>query len=252
VECADGVSGKRNTWQRWLEYSQSKSLRRVLGVVLLILIGLIAKTIQTHSQSPFSFSPAHTAYVVVELVAILDPIGALPTFMIFLGDIDQAGRRRVVETMTGVVFALMLFFALLGQPLLQLLGVNVTSFQFGGGIILLYLAIDMLSHGSEGRKIDLSQVAVVPLATPLLVGPGTMTALIVLTNQQSVSLLDVLLGCVASTVIVYLTFYFSEYIFKLLGQNGVKAISRLFTIILAAIAAQMIHNALLGWGVAKF
>ncbi|MEM0120067.1 MAG: MarC family protein [Thermoprotei archaeon] len=246
------MSLKRSTWQRWLEYSQSKTLRRALLIVVLILLGLFAKAIQTHSKLPFSFNPTHTAYIVVELVAIIDPIGALPTFMVFLSDVDQVGRRRVVETMTGVVLALMLFFALLGQPLLQLLGVNVTSFQFGGGIILLYIAIDMLGHGSEGRKIDLSQVAVVPLATPLLVGPGTMTALIVLTNQQSVSLLDVLIGCVASTLIVYLTFYFSEYIFRLLGQNGVKAISRLFTIILAAIAAQMIHNALLGWGVAKF
>jgi multiple antibiotic resistance protein len=245
------MSVKRSTWQRWLEYSQSKTLRRVLGALVLILVALLVRTIQTHSQSLFTFSASRTAYVVVELVAIVDPVGALPTFMVFLGDVDQAGRRRVVETMTTVVLALMLFFALLGQPLLELLGINVTSFEFGGGIILLYLAIDMLGHGPEGRKIDLSQVAVVPLATPLLVGPGTMTALIVLTNQEGVSILDVLVGCLASTLIVYLTFYFSEYIFRLLGQNGVKAVSRLFTIILAAIAAQMIHNALLGWGLAK-
>jgi len=245
------MSAKKGAWLRWLEYSQSKTFRGVLAATFLILAGILARTIEFHSQSLFSFSASQTAYVILELTAIVDPVGALPTYLIFVGELDAGGRRRVVETMTGVVLALMLFFALLGQPLLQLLGVNVTSFQFGGGIILLYLAIDMLSHGSEGRKIDVSQVAVVPLATPLLVGPGTMTALIVLTNEQSVSLLDILLGCLASTLIVYLTFYFSEYIFRALGQNGVKAVSRLFTIVLAAIAAQMIHNALLGWGIAK-
>jgi Multiple antibiotic transporter len=110
----------------------------------------------------------------------------------------------------------------------------------------------MLSSGNVTRSINTDEIAVVPLATPLLVGPGTMTALIVLTNQASTPLLDVLVGCGIATLIVYITFYFSEYIFKLLGQNGVKAISRLFTIILAAIAAQMIHSALLAWGLAKF
>lgn len=245
------MSVRKGTWQRWLEYSQSKTFRRVLGALLLILVVLLVRSLQTHPQSLFSFSLENTAYAVLELVAILDPIGALPTFLMFVGDVDRDGRRRVVETMTTVVLALLFFFALLGQPLLQLLGISVTSFEFGGGIILLYLAIDMLGSGSESKKIDLSQVAVVPLATPLLVGPGTMTALIVLTNEQGFSLLDVLVGCLAATLLVYLTFYFSEYIFRVLGQNGVKAISRLFTIVLAAIAAQMIHNALVGWGIAK-
>lgn len=240
------------SWRRWLTYSQSKSFRRALLVALAILAALIVRSAQTGLQQALSFDPYSATYVVIELTAIIDPVGALPMFLMFVGDMDKQGRRKVVETMTAVVMGLLLFFALLGQPLLKVLGIDVTSFEFGGGVILMFLAIDMLSTGLEHRAIDVSQVAVVPLATPLLVGPGTMTALIVLTNQAHTSMLDVLVGCAVSAAIVYLTFYFSEYIFSLLGQNGVKAVSRLFTIILAAIAAQMIHNALLGWGVVKF
>jgi multiple antibiotic resistance protein len=224
-------------------------IRGSVAFAILFFVALVYRASSGGFETLLKFSAYNTAYIVLELVAIIDPIGALPIFLVFVSEMDANGRRKVVETMTTVVIALLFFFSLLGQPLLSLLGVNVTSFEFGGGIILLFLALDMLSSGNVTRSINTDEIAVVPLATPLLVGPGTMTALIVLTNQASTPLLDVLVGCGIATLI---TFYFSEYIFKLLGQNGVKAISRLFTIILAAIAAQMIHSALLAWGLAKF
>ncbi len=232
--------------------NQSKVIRGSVAFAILFFVALVYRASSGGFETLLKFSAYNTAYIVLELVAIIDPIGALPIFLVFVSEMDANGRRKVVETMTTVVIALLFFFSLLGQPLLSLLGVNVTSFEFGGGIILLFLALDMLSSGNVTRSINTDEIAVVPLATPLLVGPGTMTALIVLTNQASTPLLDVLVGCGIATLIVYITFYFSEYIFKLLGQNGVKAISRLFTIILAAIAAQMIHSALLAWGLAKF
>ncbi len=244
--------GRQASWSRWLDYSQSKALRRSLLVVIAILVILLVRSAQQGLSSTFSLDPLRAAYITIELSAIIDPIGALPMFLVFVGDLSADGRKKVVETMTSVAVGLLLFFALLGQPLLQVLGINVNSFEFGGGIILIALALDMLFAGPEKRTISVQDVAVVPLATPLLVGPGTMTALIVLTNQAQTSILDVLIGSGAAALFIYLVFYFSEYIFRLLGQNGIKAISRLFTIILAAIAAQMIHSALLGWGVAKF
>lgn len=241
---------KKNLWQRWLVYSRSKAVRTSLLFLVVFLLALLVEGSRQGVASLLRFSPYNTAYVVVELTAILDPVGTLPMFLMFVSGVEKRERRKVVQTMTTVVMALLLFFALLGKPLLGLLGIGVPSFEFGGGIILLFLAIDML--GSEStHKIDLSQVAVVPLATPLLVGPGTLTALVVLTNQPSISVLDVLVGCVVASLIVFMLFYFSDYLFTLLGENGVKAVSRLFTIILAAIAAQMIHNALLSWGLAK-
>lgn len=244
------VHPRQARWKRWVAYSESKTLRRAVAVTVLILIILSVESLVSKKGEPLSFDPSRVAYAVVELIAIIDPVGALPTFLLFVGGVDDADRKKVVETMTAVVVSLLLFFTLLGQPLLSLLGVSVTSFELGGGIILLVLAVDMLQGRTQTKSIDLQEVAVVPLATPLLVGPGTLTALIVLSNQMSA--LDVLVGSAVSALIVYLVFYFSRYIFRMLGQNGVKAVSRLFTIVLAAIAAQMIHNALLGWGIARF
>ncbi len=107
----------------------------------------------------------------------------------------------------------------------------------------------MLGGISRSKSIDLKQVAVVPLATPLLVGPGTMTTLIVLSHSYTI--MNVLLGGLIATVGVYLTLRFSPVLVSAIGNNGVQAASRIMAVILAAIASQMIQSALLEWGIAS-
>jgi multiple antibiotic resistance protein len=125
----------------------------------------------------------------------------------------------------------------------------VESFELGGGVLLMILAIDMLGGTVRTKTVDMEQVAIVPLATPLLVGPGTMTTLIVLASTQS--LINVLLGGVIAAGAVYLTLRYSDRIARVIGKNGMLAGSRLMAIILAAIAANMLHSALVAWGIAK-
>jgi multiple antibiotic resistance protein len=128
--------------------------------------------------------------------------------------------------------------------------VTVQSFEFGGGILLMVIAIDMLGGAVRTKSVDMKQAAIVPPATPLLVGPGTMTTLIVLTGTEH--LINILVGGVVAAAAVFLVLRYSDRISTLIGKNGVLATSRLMAIILAAIAANMIHGALVAWGIAKF
>jgi len=97
--------------------------------------------------------------------------------------------------------------------------------------------------------LNAKQAALVPLATPLIVGPGTMATLIVLANTDN--LINVLVAGMIAAFGVFLILKYSNKIANLIGDNGVQAVSRLMAIILAAIAASMIHGALVAWGIAK-
>jgi multiple antibiotic resistance protein len=107
----------------------------------------------------------------------------------------------------------------------------------------------MLSGLSRSKSVELDQIAVVPLATPLLVGPGTMTALIALSGTHAI--INVLIGSIIAAAGVYLTLRFSPLLVSLLGKNGIQTVSRIMAVILAAVAAQMIYSALHAWGIAK-
>jgi multiple antibiotic resistance protein len=128
--------------------------------------------------------------------------------------------------------------------------VTVQSFELGGGILLMIIAVDMLGGAVRTKSVDMKQAAIVPLATPLLVGPGTMTTLIVLAGTEHV--INILIGGFVAVAVIFVVLKYSDRISTVIGKNGVLATSRLMAIILAAIAANMIHGALLAWGIAKF
>ena len=148
-----------------------------------------------------------------------------------------------------IALTLLLLFAIFGQLVLSALEISVTNFRLGGGVLLLILAVDMLGGMPRSKSIDIKQAAVVPLATPLLVGPGTMTTLIVLSNSSAI--INVILGGLIAIIGVYLTLRFAPILVSALGNNGIQATSRIMAVIIAAIASQMIHSALLDWGIAK-
>ena len=194
--------------------------------------------------------PSQIINIAVQLFAIINPFSALPTFLAFTDKLGEENRRKVARTTTLVVLALVFSFALFGQLILNALQVTVQSFELGGGVLLMIIAVDMLGGGVRTKSVDMREAAIVPLATPLLVGPGTMTTLIVLAGTQHV--INVLIGGFLAVAIIFLFLRYSSRISELIGKNGVLASSRLMAIILAAIAANMIHGALLAWGIAKF
>jgi multiple antibiotic resistance protein len=219
-------------------------------VIFLALIGLVFIRFFAGGLSElFSLDTHQIVNTSIQLFAIINPLSALPTFMVYTEDVDESSRKKIVNTTVLIVIALVFSFALFGQLILNALQITVESFMLGGGVLLMIIAIDMLGGIVRTKTVNMEQVAIVPLATPLLVGPGTMTTLIVLASTQK--LVNVLIGGIIAASAVFLTLRYSNRIAGFIGKNGILAGSRLMAIILAAIAANMIHGALIAWGIAK-
>lgn len=221
----------------------------IIIVVLAILILTYSRVTTKGIYEIIYFNPIQIVNISIQLFAIINPLSALPTFLAYTSELPLSERRKLVNTIVVVVVTLIFSFTLFGQLILSLLRITIESFKLAGGVLLMVLAIDMLGGTVRTKTIDTEQVAIVPLATPLLVGPGTMTTLIILTNTQS--LINVLLGGLIAALLVYLVLRYSNNIAVIIGKNGILLGSRLMSVILAAVASNMIYEALKAWGIAK-
>jgi multiple antibiotic resistance protein len=244
------VSSIEKQLSEWVIRRHGKVFRLALLLIIILLVFLSSFRFTVGGLKEWvEADPAAILNISIQLFTIMNPISTIPTFLIYTGKLKDDERLKITSTTTMIVIALLLTFTLFGPLILKALDVSVTNFRFGGGILLLILAIDMLSGMSRSKTVDVKQVAVVPLATPLLVGPGTMTTLIVLSSSYAV--INVLMGGLIAALGVYLTLRFAPLLVSVMGNNGVQAASRIMAVVLAAIASQMIHSALLEWGIAK-
>jgi len=222
----------------------------IAGLGLIALLALVHWRFAAAGQmAVLRFDIFEVILIFVQLFAILDPVAVIPTFLALTSDISRLERAAMVRTVATTVLAMMIIFALLGQAILDALKVSIDSFRFGGGILLMVLAIDSLAGFKRTKSVEKEDVIMVPITTPLLVGPGTMTILIVLTATKS--LLEVLTGCVLVSLVTYLLLRFSSEIMNALGPNAIRAMGRLTSVIIAAFAAEMIHASLVAWGIAS-
>jgi multiple antibiotic resistance protein len=178
----------------------------------------------------------------VPLFIVIDAFGNLP-FVITMGEDKTAPERRrmvhlaiITATVVGLVF---LFF---GRFILDVLNISVGSFAIAGGIILLVLSIKYMTTGHMVTFIKEEMVAVVPIGTPLTVGPATITTLLLLALQYKIYI--VLISFTVNMVIAWVIFLLSQRIASFMGEGGLRAISRVFSLLLAAIAVSMVINGL--------
>ena len=189
------------------------------------------------------------AVIVAQLYAILNPMSVIPTYLSFMEGASKKERRHLLNKATLIVFILMMTFLLAGNLILSFLKVGVDSVRFGGAILLFIIAIDMLGGVSRTKTIEEKEaMVVVPIASPLLVGPGTITTLIVFSAVYPLYLS--ISGVAITMPLIYTTLWLSEQITTLIGRNGVRAMGRIMSIIIAATAAEMLHTALVNWGIA--
>ncbi len=244
------VSSFERQLSEWIARRHGKVFRLALLLAIILLVFLTSFKFTVGGIKEWTqIDLAAILNIAIQLFTIMNPISTVPTFLVYTGKLKEGERHKITSTTTMIVIVLLLTFTLFGPLILTALNVSVTNFRFGGGILLLILAIDMLGGMSRSKTIDIKQVAVVPLATPLLVGPGTMTTLIVLANTYAI--INVLAGGLIAALGVYFTLRFAPLLVSAVGNNGVQAASRIMAVILAAIASQMIHSALLDWGIAK-
>ncbi|MCX8182158.1 MAG: MarC family protein [Candidatus Methanomethyliaceae archaeon] len=185
-------------------------------------------------------------FITGQIFAILNPISVIPTFLSLTDDLDIIERHRIVRNSSFAVLVIALALAFGGSYLLSFFHVSISSLQVGGGILLMAIAIEMLGGLPRTKSLEShAEVAIVPIATPLLVGPGTMTTIIVLSGV--VSLFSLIVSIFIVTFATYLLLRYSEILVRVLGRNGIRAMGRFMTIIIAAFAAQLIYSGITEW-----
>ncbi len=185
----------------------------------------------------------------VPLFIAIDAFGNLP-FVISLSE-GMSSRERLkmihVATVTAAVIGLAFLF--FGQFILKVMGIKVGSFAIAGGIILLALSIKHMMTGHMVEVIKQEMVAVVPIGTPLTVGPATITTLLLLVSQFPLYM--VLLSFTLNILITWIFFLLSNQIVRFMGQGGLRAVSQVFNLLLAAIAVSMVIRGLDLLGILK-
>jgi multiple antibiotic resistance protein len=178
----------------------------------------------------------------VPLFIVIDAIGNLPFVITLSEDMTHRERSKMINIAIVTAALVGLFFLFLGQLLLKVMGISVGAFAIAGGIILLILSVQYITTGRMVEVIKEEMVAIVPIGTPLTVGPATVTTLLLLATQFPIYW--VLISFILNIGIVYLTFLISDKLVKIMGKSGIKAFSRVAALLLAAIAVNMVLNGL--------
>jgi multiple antibiotic resistance protein len=186
------------------------------------------------------------ALTFVPLFFAMDAVGNLPIFLALTQEVGATRRRQTVNLATLTALGVGLGFVAIGKAIFLLLGIKVADFLIAGGIILLILAVRYLITGKIVETQDLSaseMVGVVPLGTPLVVGPAVLTSLLSLTGQYSIPI--VLSSFILNLAIQWVLFRQATRIVDFLGRTGVNAVSKIVMLLLAAIAVKMIREGVL-------
>ena len=181
----------------------------------------------------------------VTLLVITDPVGTVPIFLAITAEWGTRDRNRAAWQAVVVAALVIATFALFGQQILIYLGISVQSLQIAGGLLLV-IALDLLRGETESMSgVTRSNVAFVPLGTPLLAGPGAIAAIMVFMRQaeHGDQRLGVALGLLGVLAVLYLSLRFAGLLQRLLRQAGIDLITRISGLLLAAIAVQLVVDA---------
>jgi multiple antibiotic resistance protein len=184
--------------------------------------------------------------VFVTLFVIMDPVGTIPIFLSLTRGRSTATIRRAAWQAVAVSFGVIVAFAFFGQQILSYLHISLPALQVAGGLLLLLVALELLTGKEEtptaGSDVN---VALVPLGTPMLAGPGAIVATMVFSQRvdEGPDFVAVALGVVLVHVTLWVAMRFSLPILRVLRDGGVMLVSRIAGLLLSAIAVQLIANA---------
>jgi multiple antibiotic resistance protein len=174
---------------------------------------------------------------IVALFIVIDPLGNIPLFITLTEKMNKEKRRRTFQTATFISLILLLIFALLGQQILALFGISLHAFMIAGGLLLLVISMKTLVF--EEKKIAATEeIGAVPIATPLLIGPGAITTTIVILQTYGIPI--TLISVMINFLIIRILFKYIDRIYKFLGRIGSLVTARIMAIFLAAIAIKFV------------
>ena len=193
----------------------------------------------------------------IALFAIVNPIGSVPIFISATDGWDRKAKLRTANVVAMTVFMVLLTSALFGSGILEFFSITIPSFQVGGGILILLIAINMLhakqSHSKqtpeEAQTMEERDViAIVPLSIPLLAGPGAIGSMIIAAQQSKTFFghVSLVIPILVVAILIWLTLQLSSYIADKLGTIGINIVTRLMGLILAAMAVEFIAHGIIG------
>jgi multiple antibiotic resistance protein len=189
------------------------------------------------------------------IIIIVNPLGATLIYVSLTTSVDRAQKDVIAKDSCRFALIVLLIFAVLGGWILQLFGISLEAFRIAGGILLFGIGMEMVYAKTSRTKMtvtekyesrDTDDIAFIPIAIPMIAGPGAITTTIVLMNEaQTMTLLAiaiVLVSIVLSIAITYFMMRNSDYIMTKVGQREYRAINRLMGMLLIAIAVQFVIN----------
>lgn len=199
-----------------------------------------------------SFDTTLYLTVLITLFVIMDPPGAIPVFLSLVGRKSKEARNKAAWQAPAVSLTVISVFAIGGQAILNYLHIGIPALQGAGGLLLLIIALSLLTGrgaggGSEAEDVN---VALVPLGTPLMAGPGAIAAVIVYVSQadgHAGSLVAVALAIVTIHLVFFLVLRFSTVLIRILGEGGITLLARIAGLLLAAIAVQLVADSVRGF-----
>jgi len=191
--------------------------------------------------------------IIIALIVIIDPLGAIPIFISLTANHTDEQRRRTAYVASFSVAIILIVSCFIGEWILKLFGISIASFRVGGGILLMLMSIAMLNAKiSPAKRVESEEeeahgkehIAVVPLAIPLLAGPGAISLVIIYSEKISGMLNTgfLVLSCIIVAALMWGALRLSVRISKVLGHTGINIATRIMGLILAAIAVEFIAS----------
>ena len=195
--------------------------------------------------------------IFIRLFVVIDPFGSLVLFLALTGNTDVKTRRTITMDATVYGGLILIFFALFGSFILFFFGISIEALEIAGGIIMLIMGIEMVREGDRPKSMGGGEtdqdLGIVPFATPFIAGPGAISLVIILINGDLLSnyAIDVytLISIVLVMAIIYVFFIYSSRISRLMGEKVLKALTRIFGLLVAGFAVQYFINAVIALGV---
>ncbi|MCM8831569.1 MAG: MarC family protein [Candidatus Omnitrophica bacterium] len=175
----------------------------------------------------------------IPIFVAVDAIGILPIFVSFTKDFKKEKKMQVIVQSIITALSLAIGFIFLGKAIFKFLGISVGDFMIAGGVILFCIAINDIISFSKKSYLP-SQVGVVPLGTPLIVGPAVLTTSLILIGEYGI--FPTLISIIINIFLAAIIFLSSQILIKILGEAGSKALSKITSLLLAAIAVMLVRK----------
>lgn len=185
----------------------------------------------------------------IPIFAAVDALGNIPLFIVLTHSLNKRHKQRVIQESVLTATVIAVAFMFLGKALLRILDISVADFQIAGGVLLLVISVNLLLSGKKNRGSVLTEgsadVGIFPLGTPLVTGPAVLTMTLMMMDAHGP--IPTFSAIALNMVIVWLTFQYTDFFVRIIGEAGMKALSKIMYILLTAIAVMMMRKGIMGF-----